>query len=41
MKELNLIRNDFERMSQNGLKTVKNGRRKSCEIPNEDLDQVK
>lgn len=35
MKELSLIRNDFERMSQGGQKTVKNGRRKSCEITDE------
>ncbi|CAK81882.1 unnamed protein product (macronuclear) [Paramecium tetraurelia] len=43
MKELSLIKNDFERMSQNGQKTVKNGRRKSCEITGEmvNLQQIK
>ncbi|CAD8076332.1 unnamed protein product [Paramecium sonneborni] len=39
MKELSLIKNDFQRMSQNGLKTVKNGRRKSCEITSEMINQ--
>ncbi|CAD8064316.1 unnamed protein product [Paramecium sonneborni] len=39
MKELSLIKNDFERMSQNGQKTVKNGRRKSCEITGEIITQ--
>ncbi|CAD8145045.1 unnamed protein product [Paramecium pentaurelia] len=39
MKELSLIKNDFERMSQNGQKTVKNGRRKSCEITGEMVTQ--
>ncbi|CAD8060243.1 unnamed protein product [Paramecium primaurelia] len=39
MKELSLIKNDFERMSINGQKTVKNGRRKSCEITGEMVNQ--